>query len=383
MVNIAIIGGGAAGLFSALLLKDKNVNITIYEKLNILGKKLSQTGNGKGNLSNLNISSSYYNQNIDSVLNSFTPNDLIKLLEEYNIYTKSDSEGRIYPLTSAKDFTEMLINLIKDKVRIINEEVIEIKDKNVFTKNSFKNYDYIILAVGSKSQVKGFTMVKTDLKYKGYKPGLLPINVDNKYIKGLSGIRIKSRAKLYLNNEFIHEEIGELQFKDTSISGIMILQLSSYLARKKSNNSFIMLDLLPDKDINIVKKELKDIKNRNLLYTVTDCLKCYLNPKITLRLLENNNLRNIMNELDTNLFAEIIKGYKIYISENDDFNQSQVSVGGILLSEVNLDTFESKQKGLYVIGEALDVDGLSGGYNLHFAFASAFLAVRNIGGLIC
>lgn len=383
MVNVAIIGGGAAGLFSALLLKDKKVNITIYEKLNILGKKLAQTGNGKGNLSNYNMSSEYYNQNIDSILNGFTPYDLIKILESYNIYTKSDNEGRIYPLTSAKDFTEMLINLIKDKVKIINEEVIEIKDKFVITKEEKRNYDYIILATGSKSQVKGFTRVKTALKYNDYKPGLLPINVDNKYIKGLSGIRIKCKAKLYLNNEFIHEELGELQFKDESISGIMILQLSSYLARIKSNNGYIMLDLMPDKDIATIKTELQDIKNRKLLYTVTDSLKCYLNSKITLRLLENNNIRNIMNELDVDLFSRIIKNYKIYVSENDDFNQSQVTVGGILLSEIDQNSFESKQKGLYVIGEALDVDGLSGGYNLHFAFASAFLAARKIGDLIC
>lgn len=378
MKKVAIIGAGASGLFAALRLC-KKLDVTIYEKLNILGKKLSLTGNGKGNITNLNMNSNYYNHNLDNLLKEFTPDFLRNLLLEYNIYTKVDNEGRVYPYTSAKDFTEIIVSQIKNNCKIINDEVKEIKDNYVISNNNKIKYDYIILSTGSKSQVKGYTKVKTGLKDIEFKAGLTPIKVDNKYIKGLSGLRNKSRVSLYLDDKLIHSELGEVQFRDDSISGIVIFQMSSIIARLNYKTKYLLIDLLPD--INNLEEVLNDIKKRNLFYTITDSLKSLLPPKLVLRIIELNNIKNIMKDVNINDLCMAIKNFRIDLLNNLGFENSQVSVGGILLDEINLKTFESKIKNLYVIGEALDVDGLCGGYNLHFAFMSAYYASKAIGEL--
>ncbi len=367
--EIAIIGGGASGLFCAILLKQylKNVNVTIYEAQNKIGKKILQTGNGKCNICNMNISTDNYNTNkIKHIIDDFKPNDLINILNSWGLMTRVDEEGRVYPYSEkATTVLDIFLNKIEEyNIKVITSCYITKIEKNnnnyyIYSNDNKKyNSDYLVVCTGGSSSItynnNGYKLLESlGHKTTNISPSLCALKTKEN-TKHLSGIRVKCKASITVDGNLKHQTNGEVLFKDDGLSGIAIFILSQFFEKNKKN--IVSLDLYESKTEEQLNKELnnKDLEKQLLGYF----------PKmINLDLIKRNK----------NNIGNTIKNYSFEIKDTYGFNTSQVTKGGIKLDEVNLNTFESlKQKDLYISGEVLDVDGTCGGYNLYFAFASAY-----------
>jgi predicted Rossmann fold flavoprotein len=375
--KVAIIGGGASGIFCAIILKklNKNLDVTIYEAQSKIGKKILQTGNGKCNLSNTNLTVNEYNTDlVKDLIKEFDSNKLIKILNEMGLMVRIDDEGRIYPYSEkATTVLDIFLKQLNDlKVNVITDCYINnIKYNNSYytiSDNNKNNYncDYLIIATGGCSSINynyntNVLVNKLNHSVSDLFPSLCALKTKQN-TKHLSGIRVKCKASIIVNGELKQQTKGEVLFKDDGLSGIAIFILSKYY--EKNKNCVVSLDLFDA----LTKDELNN--------------KLYNNDS-----LENNLLGyfpkminyDIIKRASNKTIGEIIKDYNFNIIDTYGFNNSQVTKGGVLLNEININTFQSKKcNNLYIIGEALDVDGSCGGFNLHFAWASAFKCANDI-----
>lgn len=374
--EIAIIGGGASGIFCSLILKEKlpNANVTIYEAQNKIGKKILQTGNGKCNLSNTNLSIDNYNTTkIKNILENFDYKKLISILNKFGLMTRIDSEGRIYPY-SEKATTVLDVFLEKLKEYNVNIKcdsyIKKISYNNKFiieTSNESFNSDYVIICTGGQSSINYNYNTDNLLKQFNhslttFSPSLCALKTKEN-TKHLSGLRVKCKASIIVDGKILKQTKGEVLFKDDGLSGIAIFILSQYY--NKDKKCYISLDLYEDETVEELNNKL--INNKNLEKNLLGYFPKMVNLDLIKRI--NNNLS----------IGEIIKNYAFEIKGTYGFNNSQVTKGGVSLSEINLENLESKkQEKLYIAGEALDVDGSCGGFNLHFAFASGYTIANNL-----
>lgn len=391
MKHIAIIGGGASGIFSALHLKklfNNQIDITIFEKNSRIGRKILASGNGKCNLSNETIldNNIYNNELATKIYNEFPPIKLREYFDTLGLFTKVDQSNRVYPQTESSNsvLDLMLLHLNKAKVNILtNEIVVDIKKQNnkylVKTKNIEKQFDYVIISTGSKATSKlgsnneGYDILKKlNINITPLKPGLVGIKTKKQDVSTLSGIRQKAIVKLYDNNKVIFDELGEVQFKDEGISGIVVMNASSIIART-NNNLKMSLDLLPNLNKDELINKLEYISNLNNNISLKE-----LTHGILPKMLANKICDNLKDNLNIRNFVKLSKNYPITIEGTYGFDNAQICVGGIDLSELK-DTLElKKHPNIYVTGEVIDIDGLCGGYNLQFAFASSYVVTNAI-----
>lgn len=374
--RVAIIGGGASGIFCSIILKENlpNIDVTIYEGQNKIGKKILQTGNGKCNLSNINIDTSKYNTlNIKHILNNLSAEKLISILNRWGLMTRVDEEGRIYP------YSEKATTVLDVFLKKIEEDGVNIKSdcyiNNITYKDGFclqtKNNerflsDYVIICTGGCSSINyeyntNFLIKELDHNMTVLSPSLCALKTKEN-TKSISGLKTKCLAKMIINDQEVYETNGEVLFKDNGLSGIAIFILSQFYQKNKKN--IVSLDLYPSKSIEELNNELV---NENSL---ENNLIGYFPKMINLDLIKRVKNKTI---------GEIIKNYQFEIIDTMGFNNSQVTKGGVILEEINLENCQSlKNKQLYIAGEALDVDGSCGGYNLHFAFACGYTIALDI-----
>lgn len=400
-MTLAIIGGGAAGLMCAIEARKHNIDVTIYEKNNKCGKKILVTGNGKCNYFNNDFTISHYNStNLDilsTIINDNNKEKVLSFFESIGIVPKIVN-GYYYPVTNqAVTVQTHLVNeAVLSGVKFEYEcEVLDIKYDNKFIINTNKGIftsDKVVMSTGSKASPKtgsdglGYELLK---KFNHTiiepLPSLVQLKASGSFLKDWAGIRCDVVVSLYENNKLIKEETGEVQLTDYGISGICTFQLSSKIVRGlyNGNKEEISINFLPwlNEDI---KYYLNNRNNMMKNRTISELLDGLLNYKLVNLILKKNNI-NIdkkyndlsLNELN-NLYNDLVS-FKLDINGYKDFESAQVASGGIPLSEININTFESlKQKGLYIIGELLDVDGDCGGYNLGFAWLSGIIAGENI-----
>ena len=391
MKHVAIIGGGASGIFSALYLKklfNNQIDITIFEKNSRIGRKILASGNGKCNLSNqtLLVDNIYNNEFATKIYNEFPPIKLREYLDTLGLFTKLDQANRVYPQTESSNsvLDLMLLHLKNANVIIKTEEtVLDIKKQNnkylVSTKNTSDLFDYVIISTGSKASSKlgsnneGYDILKKlNVNITPLKPGLVGIKTKKQDVSTLSGIRQKAIVKLYDNDKVIFEELGEVQFKDEGISGIVVMNASSIIARASSNVK-ITLDLLPNYDKEELIEKLGYIQSLNKNISLKE-----LSHGILPKMLANKICDMLKDKLNIKEFVNLSKNYPINVEGTYGFDNAQICVGGVDLKELNEKLELKKHPNIYATGEVLDIDGLCGGYNLQFAFASGFVAANAI-----
>ena len=367
-MKIIIIGGGASGIVAAINYKrnHKGDDVLVIEQLATPLKKLLASGNGKCNLGNSNIDYSLYSnpEFAKSIIDGY---DYKKFFSSISIETKTYGE-LAYPVSeSAVSVKEALLNSAKSLgISIKTEEKLidySVKDKIEINTNKGKYVaDKLYFAGGLKSSPKlGSDGSVLDILNKhGYKiktpqPGLSPLFTKEK-TKLVDGIRVKATVNLFENNTLIHKEDGEVLFKEHGLSGIVIFNTMSLISRSIEKNHVISLDLLPDFD----EKYLEKYRNS---HKFSEFLLAFLNPKISTYLKDR-----FSNE---DAIFKSLKDLRFTFDKSYGFDFSQVSVGGILVSEVDQNLMSKKEKNVYIIGELLDIDGPCGGYNLTWAFASA------------
>lgn len=370
-MKLAIVGGGASGLMLASILRHNNVDIDIVvlEKLDHVGKKILMSGNGKCNLSNSNITTSCYNNELGfKVSSSF---DVQKYFNELGLLTYIDSEGRIYPISNVSNSVlDVLRNSLKNVKILENFNVTKISKKDdkytiVSDKFDFIEADLVVLATGGKTYYKdcnGYNIASMlSHRITALRPTLTSLKVKEN-LASIENLRAKVNAKLIANNTLAYEDSGEVLFKKDALSGIVMFQLSSMIARDPFKKYSIELDLMPSMSEEQLSKYI------SLYPSMTGMFAKMINQYI----IKNSTSK------DSKDIAYAIKHLKFNVLDSIEFKNAQVTAGGINVNEVK-ETLESKyNKNLYILGELLDVDGICGGFNLHFAFASAYVAALDI-----
>lgn len=373
MYDIVFIGGGAAGLFSAVLAKKCGFNVAVIEKNARVGKKLLSTGNGRCNLDNLDADISAYNNSFPSTaLKRFPVERVVSVFNELGLMTRLEGQ-LVYPYSMlASSVLDCLRNNL-DGVTVLTDtvvtEIIKANSKfDLITNNGSIQAERVVLCSGSGA---GGGINSTELYIKhGHSvvtpwPSLTQIPCDSASIKGLTGVRHRVKATLTCGNANM-TDTGEMLFKQNALSGIVSFNLSSLMARKKADCGIIIIDFYPE-------------------YSMTELSRLVLNGAFTYSA-HKNIIALILERARSNSPGDIAysaKNYKINVTKGRDYATAQAVSGGLSTDEFNPLTMESlKTKGLYAIGEVLDVDGKCGGYNLHWAWISSLSIIDAITGNI-
>ena len=396
MSRVIIIGGGASGLVAAIYAAQTN-DVVLLEKNSKCGKKLLITGNGKCNYWNEDFNVSHFNSsNLDllkKIISADNKNKILRFFDEIGIVPRIKN-GYYYPMSNqAISIQTALLKQAKlSKVVIKTEsEVIDVKyqDKyQVKTKDETYECDKLIIATGSMaapntgSTGDGYRILsKFNHSLIKPTPALVQLISKGSFLKKWSGIRCDAKLSLYEDNCLIKQSLGEIQLTDYGISGVCTFQLSGLVSRglslqKKETIEINFLPWLKEDFINYMDMRNSKVKSR----MISELLDSFFNYKLVNIILELSGIKqdelweNIplekKNKLKINLTC-----FKLQIVDTKGFEHSQTCTGGIPLSEINLNTMESKKsKNLFITGELLDADGQCGGYNLGFAFITGMLA---------
>ena len=389
-MKIAIIGGGASGLVSAIVNKRKNNEVILIEKNDICGKKILKTGNGRCNYFNEEFTINHYRSDDIDILKKIITEEnkekILKFFDSIGVVPKIKN-GCYYPFSNKAEtiLNSLLIEVNKLNINIIcNANVLDINYDNKYIiklENEEIIADKVVIATGSIASTKektnfGYEILKK-FNHKIIKPlpALVQLVGNETYFKKWAGIRSYVNLSILESNKIIGTSKGEIMLTNYGVSGICVFDLSGRIKRGlNSNKEELLIDFLPciDNFIEYIEKKDKQLKNRNIF----ELLEGTLNHKLIEILLEKSKIKkdSKLKEIDKKLLEKTFKKFKLRIIDTKSYLEAQVCSGGIPLSEININTMESlKQKGLYILGELLDVDGDCGGYNLGFAWLSAIL----------
>jgi len=392
--KIAIIGAGASGLLTSILLSSKDFEVTIFEKNNKVGKKLLATGNGRCNITNQKISLSnfYSNSNISLIKNhiqDFSYSYCKELFNRLGIEFKLGQNGRVYPLslTSSTVVDVLEYESLKNGTKIeLNSEITDIVyEKNQFKLNQNKKFDKLIIASGSIAMPKlgssesGYQFAKK-FKHKIIEPvpSLVQLVSSDKNLDVASGVKIEA---------VIDKKRGDFLFTKYGISGSLVLDISRQVSKKLQTNKSVkvVVDTMPDfsheKLIDLLNKRVKNLQDKELNIWLDGIMNKKLAKFIILNANISSNIKyaKFLSAKDISKIVTTIKKLEFNIVDTKGFETCEVCAGGIELSEINLENMESKyQKNLFFIGEVLDIDGDCGGYNLHWAWSSAYNVAINM-----
>ena len=414
-VDIAVIGGGMAGLVAAVSAakgSKSSVKIAVIEKEKRVGKKLLATGNGRCNLSNNVMSMDYYNGSCRSlakkIISKYNPERVKRYMAGLGILCKADSFGRVYPNSEQ---ASAVLDILRIHIshfgveEICDFKVTDIKPKDdgfmiISDKEKIFASRVVLTTGGAASPKLGGCNSTVELAHflkircTPLFPSLAPVPVKSDFLPYLKGIRTPVNATLFADSRVIRSEYGELQLTQNSLSGICMFQLSRFINEffalgsiggKKVKNLYISLDIMPDMSVDEIIS-LLNVRRKSLSYiTLDEFFTGILNKKLgqclfkQLGILHLNKTAGELTPKMIECLAELIKDWRFVPCSPSDINSAQVTCGGISSDEVDNNLQSVKYNGLYFAGEALDIDGLCGGYNLHWAIASGI----SVGSKIC
>lgn len=369
-MDVIVVGAGPCGILASIRMKElhSDYNVILVEKCDSIGKRIKQSGNGRCNFLNDNFSPSKYNHPEFIIGYDDELNILKHYLNKKGLYYYSDEEGRNYPYSENGNtilyILKELLNEYHVDVRTgfeVNRIVKENGKYSIISKDEkFLKGDKLVISIGGAS----FNYKKDDYEriirsvtneIIDFKPSLAPI-ITSSFSKSLEGKRVKANVKLLYKDKVLKEEKGEVLFKKDGLSGIVIFNMSSYLARlhlDSYNGYQIILDMLPylsSEEVLWYKK--KDPSLRNLL------------------------IEEIALEINKRKCSP--KAFALDVIDLYDLKNSQVSSGGVSLKALNDDLSLIKDNNIYLGGETIDIDGECGGYNIEFALLSGIRIGSNI-----
>ncbi len=388
--DVIIIGGGAAGLFLASELP-ANLKVAILECNDRVGKKLLATGNGKCNLTNLDMMTMHYNKPsfVEGFIDRFDAHDTINTFERMGLLTKA-IDKRVYPYSEcASNVLDILRNaVLRNGTEFLTSHFVNsvenfadtftvggmIKKDGEQPKSFAYKADVVVLATGSNATFGRDSLALYKAlghTAKDFTPSLVPIKTDKEPLKGLSGVRVKAGVKIGYRYE-----IGEILFKDFGLSGIAVFNMSSEIARGSAKiGDIIKVDFMPD----LSQAEVEALLRKRGNIKVSELLIGTFHSKVVDRILWAANVSpDDEAQPKISAIANAIKNYKFTIEGLGDASLAQVMNGGLNVREFDDNLMSLKCKNAYAIGEALDVDGDSGGFNLQWAWTSAKVVADSI-----
>ena len=408
MSKVLIIGAGAAGMMAGIAAAYNGNQVEIFEKNDRVGKKIFITGKGRCNITNASDIENHFSNILKnekflySAYNNFNSEDICNMLENTGVKTKIERGNRVFPQSDkSSDVIWALTKMLKDiGVKInLNTEINKIEKNNdkisVIDKKGKKHIgDYCIVATG------GMSYQSTGSTGDGYKfaesfnldvnktyPSLVPLNIKEEMCKNLQGLSLKNVNLKVVDEkgEEYYNEQGEMIFTHFGISGPLVLSASCYICDKLKDHDFkCYIDLKPALNLETLDKRiLKDFEeniNRNFNNSLDKLLpRKIIEPVITLSGIDPyKKVHEITKEERLNL-AKTIKNIPLTVTGTRGFNEAIITRGGISIKEINPKTMESKKvQGVYFVGEVLDIDAKTGGYNLQIAWSTGYLAGSSI-----
>lgn len=383
--DVVIIGAGAAGLMCGGLLASEGISVTIIDKNTRVGRKLSATGNGRCNFTNCHMNPScYYGDEgwIKKILLQYSPEDAIRQFASLGVYHR-ERDGYVYPYTNqAVTVVEALYHFCrKNHARIVlDAKVSSVKrdgkggyivrtspGENTSGENTSgeRSCRYVILATGGKAGSdlggggSGYKLARSlGHPIHTIYPGLTGLVCKGDWWKQVSGTRIQGSFSLLTDNNRIEGEQGEIQIVRDGVSGIPVFQMCRVAAKALSEGKYVegVIDFVPSMN----RQELLMWLSRHGIEGLV--------PKKWVPVLKNRTEPDYC-----------LKEFRFPIEKTFGIERAQVTAGGVSTEEVEAETMESKiAPGVFLAGELLDVDGKCGGYNLHFAWACANIAAKEI-----
>lgn len=402
-MKIAVIGGGASGIVASIAAARSGAEVTIYERLDRIGKKILSTGNGRCNYTNINADvQNYHGKNpgfVSDAIGEFWISETKEFFEELGMLTKTEKNGKAYPysLQASAVLDVLRYEIEKIGVRVVSGfevESIRKKDggfliKSYKTESAFA--DKVIISTGGKaspflgSNGSGYKLCE-NFGHKTTKlyPSLVQIKTETAIVKSLKGIKLDAYVSVKSGKKETHS-LGEVLFTDYGLSGPAVFNVSGFCAQNP--DSLITLDLLPEID----RKELFELlkKRRTAARNLETYFIGMVNKKVGMAVMKYANVLPYARTADTISDEEVkrlcdaLKGFSLKACGTMSWNNAQVTAGGIITDDINPKTMESKLcKGLYITGELLDIDGDCGGYNLQWAWSSGYIAgMSAVGGV--
>lgn len=385
----------------------KGKSVLIIEKNKILGKKLLITGKGRCNVTN-NCDIETVLKNIPrnskflySAMYSFSPGDTIQFFEELGVPLKTERGNRVFPISDdAKDIVKALADEVNRlDITVLREKVTDIlivENKTAGVKCADKEFlsDNVIVSTGGKSYPRtgstgdGYRFAESvGHTLSNIKPSLVPLETKQDFPKALMGLSLRNvTLNLYEEGRKkpLYSELGEMIFTHFGVSGPLVLSASAHIKDIDEKDYYFLIDLKPGLDEQALDKRIlrdfSDNPNRNFSNVLKKLLPLKMIPVIIelSGIDEEEKVNNISKDKRKNL-VKLLKNFRIDIKSFRPIEEAIITRGGINVKEINPGSMESKIiKGLYFIGEVLDVDAYTGGFNLQIAFSTANLAAQSI-----
>ena len=370
--DAVIVGGGAAGSMCALTAKGKDV--AILDAGSRIAKKLMVTGNGRCNLTNQNVNSSFYNTDLKKFFDRFDNKKTLNFFEKLGLEMYADEEGRVYPLSNtAKSVVDVIESHLQCDV-FLGEKAEKLSHANglfyIKTEKEVFEAQKLVLAIGGNCE---WCFGDLGLKFSKFRPSL--VGLQSKDTRDLNGVRlsnVKVTAKTSSGTE--KTEVGEVQFRENGLSGIVIFNMSSLFARENNYNGKIEIDLLPQLSEKQVAEKITKRKNSSMRMDklfVGMFHNAVANEVFKQAKLNTNKVCKTLTDEEAQKLAHAIKF--LHFSVCGACENNQIYAGGIELNDLTENLESKKIMGLYVIGEAVNVDGVCGGYNLQWAWTSGHI----------
>lgn len=408
MSKVLIAGGGAAGMFASIFAAGNGNEVYVFESNEKLGKKLFITGKGRCNITNACDMDTLF----DNVLSNkkflyssfygYNNFDVIDFFEKLGVRTKVERGNRVFPVS---DHSSDVINALAKEMKRLNVIInLNTKVKNIIiSDNEVKGItlsdgrniygDAVIVATG------GMSYQTTGSTGDGYRfadsaghtvtrltPSLVPFKTAEAFVSDLQGLSLKNvQATVYDGRKKLYSEFGEMLFTHFGVSGPLLLSASAFAADKIKENSLkLIIDLKPaltqEQLDNRLIREFDMYKNKQFKNSISGLFPSKLVP-VMIRLSKINPDKKV-NEITKEErlgFVSLIKNFELTLTELCDYNQAIITKGGVSVKDINPSTMESKLvKALYFTGEVLDLDALTGGFNLQIAWSTAYAAGSSI-----
>lgn len=390
MSRVAVVGGGAAGMFASIFAAENGNEVHVFEKNEKLGKKLFITGKGRCNVTNAAdietllasvranpkfLYSAFYGYSNDMVMNFF---------EKEGCPLKTERGDRVFPVSDRSS------DIISALERAMKKAGVKIHLRHeIRSLEELKTFDSVIVATGGMSYPStgstgdGYRFAKEmDLKVTDLIPGLVPMNIEGEIPKMLQGLSLKNvTAAIYDGKKELYREFGEMLFTHFGVSGPLILTGSSYISKQiKKGPLRLVIDLKPalskeQLDARILR-EFEEGKNKQFKNVLGGLFPSKLIPvMVDLSGIEPEKKVNEISKTERERFVNLIKGFELTITSLRGWNEAIITRGGVSVKEINPSTMECKtHPGIYFVGEVLDLDAKTGGFNLQIAWSTAYLA---------
>lgn len=408
MSKVLVIGGGAAGMFAAIFAARNGNEVHVLEKNEKLGKKLFITGKGRCNITNASDMDTLFESVVTnskflySSFYGYTNQDVMNFFKELGLKIKVERGERVFP--ESDHSSDVIAALSKEMRRLGVEISLHTEVKEILTNadgvtgvllsdGTMLDGDACIVATG------GYSYRTTGSTGDGYRfakeaghrvtdilPALVPLTVQESYVKDLQGLSLRNvEATILDGKKEVYQDFGEMLFTHYGVSGPLMLSASSYLTKKLRNKTMrLVIDLKPaltNEQLDArVLRDFEENKNKQFKNAIGKLFPAKLIPvMLSLSGIDPEKKVNEISKEERQGFVHLIKRFEMTITGTRDFNEAIITQGGVHTKEINPSTMESKLvPRLYFVGEVLDLDALTGGFNLQIAWSTGYAAGSSI-----